>query len=99
MMTRIEGNAAAQVTSTYGATAAQVRGTNAGRNGGGDRKKNDNIAVSDVGREVFSLVSKLKELPDVREDRVSALKKMVADGSFSANAASVAERLLQNGGL
>lgn len=99
MMTRIEGNTAAQVSSSYGATTAQARGANVGRNAGGDRKKNDHIAVSDVGREVFSLVSKLKELPDVREDRVAALKKMVADGSFSANAASVAERLLQNGGL
>lgn len=99
MMTKIEGNAAAQVTSTYSATTAQARSANVGRHAGGDRRKNDNIAVSDVGREVFSLVSKLKELPDVREDRVNALKKMVADGSFSANAASVAERLLQNGGL
>ncbi len=99
MMTKIEGNTAAQVSSTYGATTAHVRGATVGRNAGGERRKNDHIAVSDVGREVFSLVSKLKELPDVREDRVAALQKLVAEGRFSANAASVAERLLQNGGL
>jgi flagellar biosynthesis anti-sigma factor FlgM len=88
-----------QIAATYGSGPSGVAkpGPQGARKAGGGR--NDQVTLSDEGRELFQLVGKLRELSDVRADRVAYLKGLVAEGKYSPNTLALAERLVENGGL
>ncbi len=70
--------------------------------GGGARRasgRNDEVSLSTAGRELYQILSTVRGLPDVREDRVAFLKGLIAEGKYSPNAISLAEKMVESGGL
>jgi negative regulator of flagellin synthesis FlgM len=57
----------------------------------------DNLAVSDNAQVFQKLVQKVKELPDIREDKVKAITDQIARGEFSLDAESIAAGMLSLG--
>jgi len=56
----------------------------------------DTVQVSSKFAEVQQLTTKLQQVPDVRTDRVSALKAKIQQGTYNPDAADVAESILQD---
>lgn len=54
----------------------------------------DKVAVSENAQVYQKLIQKVKELPDIREDRVRAITEQIARGDFSLDADSIAESML-----
>lgn len=54
----------------------------------------DEVAVSEKAQVYQALLQKVKEIPDVREERVRTLAEQIANGEFQVNAQKVAEKLL-----
>lgn len=58
----------------------------------------DKIAVSENAQVFQNLVQKVKELPDIREDKVQDISKQIARGEFSLDAQSIALSMLSREG-
>jgi len=56
--------------------------------------KMDAVALSSVGRDYQVAVRALKDVPDVREDRVNDVLEKIGAGDFNLNADDIAGRLL-----
>ncbi|MBI2764423.1 MAG: flagellar biosynthesis anti-sigma factor FlgM [Chloroflexi bacterium] len=98
-MTRIDGLGSLATSRTTQGNAAQGIEDAAGRPEGSERAagKLDNISVSDRGRIVAEASLAVRNTPDVRADRVAALKASIANGSYASDARAIAERLLRSG--
>ena len=76
-----------------------VEGTKAVNRPGKVEKKSpglgtDQVAVSGQAQVFQGLVQKVKDLPDVREERVRALAGQIAGGQYKVDAQAVAKKLL-----
>lgn len=74
---------------------------NAGKDGGQtvERKSAvgvDKLEISSRASEVGRLVEQLKALPDVRQDKVNALKEQIATGKFAPSADDIADAILND---
>ena len=58
-------------------------------------KKNDSIAITAIAKEIHKAFETSSATSAVDFDRVSAVKKALADGSYSINAERVAKKLIQ----
>jgi negative regulator of flagellin synthesis FlgM len=56
----------------------------------------DTVQVSPRFAEAQQLTSKLQQVPDIRSDRVSALKAQIQQGTYKPDPADVAEALLSD---
>lgn len=54
----------------------------------------DKVAVSGNAQVFQNLVQKVKELPEIREDKVKAIREQIASGEFSLDADSIALSIL-----
>lgn len=54
----------------------------------------DTVAFSPKFAEVQNLTSKLQQLPDIRSERVSALKQQIQQGTYNPDPADVAAAIL-----
>ncbi len=54
----------------------------------------ESVSLSQQGQNLSKLEANIQNAPAVNEDRVAALKKAVADGSYQINATSIAGKLL-----
>ena len=54
----------------------------------------DQVSFSTVGKDMQAAKSALKEVPDVRQDRVNALKESIANGTYHVSAESFADKLM-----
>jgi negative regulator of flagellin synthesis FlgM len=61
-----------------------------------DLSSSDTVQVSPKFAEVQQLTSKLQQVPDVRSDRVSALKAKIQQGTYKPDPADVADALLND---
>lgn len=59
-------------------------------------KSKDRINVSDRAAEVGKLVSKIKELPEVRSEKVEAARGKIEAGEFAPTATEIAEAILRD---
>lgn len=59
----------------------------------------DKVAVSENAQVFQNLVQKIKELPEIREDKVKALAEQIARGEFSLDAESIAASMLSREGM
>ncbi|MDR3332345.1 MAG: flagellar biosynthesis anti-sigma factor FlgM [Synergistaceae bacterium] len=57
----------------------------------------DDLAVSSFAREMANISAELNKIPDVREDRVRDLKRMVDDGTYEPDLGALAGRLIWAG--
>lgn len=58
--------------------------------------ENDKVKLSSVAQETGKLIDQLKELPDVRQDRVAELKQQISSGSFQPTGTEIAEAILKD---
>lgn len=59
-----------------------------------NKAEQDKVSVSGNAQVFQNLVQKIKELPDVREDRVKAITEQIARGEFSLDSDSIARSML-----
>jgi negative regulator of flagellin synthesis FlgM len=78
------------------AAAAALRANSAGSvaTPGAPARQPDMVSISDTGRSITAARKAVAAAPDVREDRVSALKAAIADGSYSVDSRALAAKLL-----
>jgi negative regulator of flagellin synthesis FlgM len=62
-------------------------------NKAGDSK--DKITLSGKAKEINELKALINDLPDIRTDRVDALKKAIDAGNYSVDAKNVAMKMLE----
>ncbi len=51
--------------------------------------------ISDKGKELAKAHAVAKSSPDVREERIAALKARIADGSYKVDADAIADKMLK----
>jgi negative regulator of flagellin synthesis FlgM len=54
----------------------------------------DRIEISQKAKEVMRLKELIRELPEVREDRVAALQQAIQTGNYKVDALNVAKKML-----
>lgn len=54
----------------------------------------DKVTLSDRAREIQMVQDVVSRTPDVRQDRIDAVVKAIADGKYSVKGEDIAERLL-----
>lgn len=59
----------------------------------------DSVKLSDEARFVAALQKRLAESPDVRTEKVEALKRAIAEGRYHVSAEDIAEAILRENGL
>lgn len=57
----------------------------------------DSVKLSDEAKALAALQKRLAEVPDVRTEKVEALKKAIADGTYRVPAEKIAEAMLREG--
>ncbi len=58
-------------------------------------QERDRAEISSAGKELQTYRSKLKEMPDVRQERVEALKTQIKNGDYEPSAEKIAEGILR----
>lgn len=58
--------------------------------------ESDKVDISTVALETGKLVDRMKELPDVRQDRVEELQQQIASGSFQPTSIAIADAILKD---
>ena len=100
-MTRIDGFnplATSRTGQSLGADGVDRNG--AGRNGEAEGVgAQDRATLSPRGRYIGQAVAAVASAPEVRAEKVAALKAAIADGSYKSNARDIAARLLASGSL
>lgn len=54
----------------------------------------DQVSFSTVGKDMQTAKTALKDVPDVRQDRINALKESIANGTYQVSAESFADKLM-----
>lgn len=57
---------------------------------------NDRVQISSAGEQMKTLRARLKELPDIRVERVQELKTQIESGSYNPPAEEIADAMLQS---
>ena len=71
-------------------------GTSVGSRGG---RRVDRVTLSPEGLQLQRVLDAMKQLPDVRAERVAVLQQQIADGTYDRGITEVAQRLVESGGL
>jgi negative regulator of flagellin synthesis FlgM len=58
------------------------------------KKKKDALEVSSAAKEYQVAYKALKDVPDVRADKIAALKEKVQSGTYSVDAMEVSEKMI-----
>jgi negative regulator of flagellin synthesis FlgM len=58
-------------------------------------ERNDSIAITDMAQGIKKAVESFSSVTIVDVDRVAAVKKALADGSYQINAEKIAEKMIQ----
>ena len=56
----------------------------------------DRISISDNAKDVSMITKAVKSSPEIREDKVSALKKQIDSGTYDVTGEMVAEKIVSN---
>jgi negative regulator of flagellin synthesis FlgM len=57
--------------------------------------KTDTVIISEAAKEIQEARAQLDEIPDVREDKVAALKEQIQNGTYQENAQETAGKLIR----
>ncbi len=77
-------------------TAAGEAPRRAARSGGG-APRTDQVSLSATAQSFARVMEAVQQQPDVRSERVSALRARIADGSYGIDAHLIAQRLAERG--
>lgn len=53
----------------------------------------DKIEISSEAKEVQAAMSALKQLPEIREEKVAAIKKQIQEGTYKPTSAQIVEKM------
>mgnify|MGYP003375963917 CR=1 FL=1 len=56
--------------------------------------KSDAVTISEKGKDVSEMTRTLKEMPDVRADKIADLKERIANGTYNVSAKDIATKIL-----
>ena len=56
----------------------------------------DHVDVSSKGREVIQLVERAKDLPEIRQERVDALRELIESGQYEVSSNTIADAILRD---
>lgn len=56
--------------------------------------KTDSVHISESARRIQEAQKAVSELPDIREEKVAALRKVIAEGRYEIKADEIAEKML-----
>lgn len=71
-------------------TTAQVKKVDAEKK----VQKDDKLEISQAGKDINVAKKAIKESPDVREDKIEAIKKQMAEGTYSVSTEALADKIL-----
>ena len=71
-------------------TTAQVKKVDAEKR----VQKDDKLEISQAGKDINVAKKAIKESPDVREDKIEAIKKQMAEGTYSVSTEALADKIL-----
>lgn len=91
---KIDGSSISPIGSVQAATKVSQVNRNNSLN-----SQQDKIAVSENAQVYQKLVQQVKELPDIREDKVKTISEQIARGEFSLDAESIAASILSLKGM
>lgn len=57
-------------------------------------QKDDKLEISQTGKDINVAKKAIKESPDVREDKIAAIKKQMAEGTYSVSTEALADKIL-----
>lgn len=58
--------------------------------------KRDEVSLSENAKEFQNIYQKLKNVPDVREEKVDRIKEQLRTGTYNVNSEEVAEKILSS---
>ena len=87
-----------QTAVTTGAAASQtaadrLRGDSTARGG----RRTDSVSLSEEAQELRRVLAAVRELPDTREARIGHIRERLANGVYSRDVATIAERMIEEG--
>ncbi len=59
------------------------------------RPLNDRVEISGQGKEVADLMAAINQLPDVRDDKIKAMKEAIETGKYHVDSIKIAGKLLK----
>lgn len=77
-----------QITQMYQTTKANVKNTNR------SEKTSDSLHISQTGKDYQVAKQAVREVPDVREDKVNQIKESLASGTYQVTGEEFAEKVL-----
>jgi flagellar biosynthesis anti-sigma factor FlgM len=90
---RIDPNQAAQPALESGRSASQSVATTESRTSGVNPLGEDQTQLSGAHAQVQTLAAQAAQLPEIRQEKVNALRQVVAGGSYQPSSQTVAEAL------
>jgi negative regulator of flagellin synthesis FlgM len=61
-----------------------------------NKTQNDSTQISAKAKEIMTARAELKEMPQVREEKVAALKEKVQSGNYQVDSKKLAAKILNN---
>lgn len=58
--------------------------------------ENDKVEISQTGKDIATAKKAIAETPDIREDRVEAIKKQMAEGTYAVSMEDVADKMMND---
>ncbi|WP_074348853.1 flagellar biosynthesis anti-sigma factor FlgM [Proteiniborus sp. DW1] len=62
----------------------------------GKASKNDELSLSDVARDYQFALNAIKNVPDIRKEKVDAIKEQIRTGTYVVDAGNIAEKMLES---
>ncbi len=56
--------------------------------------ESDAVSISEKGKDVSEMTRTLKEMPDVRADKIADLKERIANGTYNVSGRDVASKII-----
>lgn len=56
--------------------------------------ESDEVTISEKGKDVSEMTRVLKEMPDVRSEKVAALKAKIANGTYNVSSRDIAAKIV-----
>lgn len=58
--------------------------------------KNDELRLSDTAKDFQVAMNAIKNVPDIRKEKVEAIKEQIKSGTYVVDAGKIAEKMLEN---
>jgi len=59
------------------------------------KSTNDRVDISGKGKEIAEIMAQINQLPDIRTERVNAIKKAIETGNYKIDPMKIAQKFLE----